>query len=224
MSRKVFTAGEVLAAADVNSFLMDQTVMSFAGTAARGSAIPTPVTGMTTYLEDTKDLRTYDGSAYISTAGLTLIRTQEFTSQSTVTFDNVFTSEFRNYKVIINAIGSTATTLVARMRSGGSTISTTTYSYQVFDATNTTFFGARVTGATFLSINSIRTSRPSLSDVTIGNPEVASATVFISNGYYDTALNLLYGENTNATSYDGVQFLPVDGTTTGQISIYGMKK
>jgi hypothetical protein len=64
MSRKVFTAGEVLAAADVNSFLMDQTVMSFAGTAARGSAIPSPVEGMVTYLENTNRLEVYTGSAY----------------------------------------------------------------------------------------------------------------------------------------------------------------
>ena len=62
MSRKVFTAGEVLAAADVNSFLMDQTVMSFAGTAARGSAIPTPVEGMTSFLEDSNILSIYDGA------------------------------------------------------------------------------------------------------------------------------------------------------------------
>jgi hypothetical protein len=64
MSRKVFTAGEVLAAADVNSFLMDQSVMSFAGTAARGSAIPSPVEGMTAYLEDSNILSLYDGSAW----------------------------------------------------------------------------------------------------------------------------------------------------------------
>jgi hypothetical protein len=63
MSRKVFTAGEVLAAADVNSFLMDQSVMSFAGTAARGSAIPTPVEGMAAYLEDSNIISLYDGSA-----------------------------------------------------------------------------------------------------------------------------------------------------------------
>jgi hypothetical protein len=64
MSRKVFTAGEVLAAADVNSFLMDQTVMSFAGTAARGSAIPSPANGMVTYLEDSDSLQIYDGSTF----------------------------------------------------------------------------------------------------------------------------------------------------------------
>jgi hypothetical protein len=66
MSRKVFTAGQVLAASDVNNFLMDQTVMSFAGTAARGSAIGTAVEGMTTYLEDTNYLSVYDGASWAS--------------------------------------------------------------------------------------------------------------------------------------------------------------
>jgi hypothetical protein len=64
MSRKVFTAGEVLAAADVNSFLMDQTVMSFAGTASRGSAIGSAVVGMVSYLEDIDSLSVNNGTAW----------------------------------------------------------------------------------------------------------------------------------------------------------------
>ena len=63
MPRKVFTAGEVLAAADVNSFLMNQAVMTFAGTAARASAIPSPSQGMVTYLTDTSALQVY-GTAW----------------------------------------------------------------------------------------------------------------------------------------------------------------
>lgn len=62
MPRKVFTAGEVLAASDVNNFLMDQTVMVFAGTAARGSAIPSPSEGMYAHLSDTDELTYYDGT------------------------------------------------------------------------------------------------------------------------------------------------------------------
>jgi hypothetical protein len=65
MPRKVFTAGEVLAAADVNSFLMDQTVMTFAGTAARGSAIGTAVEGMVTYLNDSDALQIHNGTAFV---------------------------------------------------------------------------------------------------------------------------------------------------------------
>lgn len=57
--RKVFSAGEVLQAADVNDFLMDQSVMVFAGTAARGSAIPSPTEGMVTYLSDSDVVQVY---------------------------------------------------------------------------------------------------------------------------------------------------------------------
>jgi hypothetical protein len=70
MPRKVFTAGEVLAAADVNEFLMDQTIQSFAGTAARGSAIPSPVEGMAAYLNDSNLVSIYDGSAWKNSVGV----------------------------------------------------------------------------------------------------------------------------------------------------------
>ena len=62
---KVFTAGEVLTAANVNGYLMEQSVMVFAGTAARGSALGTAVSeGMVAYLSDTNTLQYYDGSAW----------------------------------------------------------------------------------------------------------------------------------------------------------------
>ena len=63
--RKVFAAGEVLRAADVDNYLMDQSVMRFAGTAARGSAIGTAVSeGMVSYLDDLNQIQVYDGSAW----------------------------------------------------------------------------------------------------------------------------------------------------------------
>lgn len=62
MTRQVFTAGSVLTAAQLN-VVSDQTVMSFAGTASRGSAIAVPVEGMVTYLEDTNRLEYYESTA-----------------------------------------------------------------------------------------------------------------------------------------------------------------
>jgi len=90
MSRKVFEAFTRLDASDVNTYLMDQSVMSFAGTAARGSAIATPVEGMTTYLEDSNVLSVYDGSNYkvIGVGGgilqiVSTTKTDTFTTTST---------------------------------------------------------------------------------------------------------------------------------------------
>ena len=60
---KVFTAGEVLTAANVNGYLMEQSVMVFAGSAARSSAIGTPSAGMVSYLTDTSTLQVY-GTAW----------------------------------------------------------------------------------------------------------------------------------------------------------------
>lgn len=65
LGKKTFTAGEVLRAADVNSYLMDQSVMRFAGTAARGSAIGSAVSeGMVSWLNDLNQIQAYDGSAW----------------------------------------------------------------------------------------------------------------------------------------------------------------
>jgi hypothetical protein len=66
MPRKVFDAGEVLSASDVNEFLMDQMVQTFAGTAARGSAIGSATAGMITYLSDSDTFEYWNGSSYVS--------------------------------------------------------------------------------------------------------------------------------------------------------------
>jgi hypothetical protein len=61
---RTFTAGDVLTAAQVNTFLMQQSLMVFASSGARGSAIASPSEGMFTYLTDTNGLEYYDGAAW----------------------------------------------------------------------------------------------------------------------------------------------------------------
>ena len=60
---KEFVAGEVLDEDEINDFLM-QGVLVFAGTAARGSAITSPVEGQFAFLKDTDALTFYDGSQW----------------------------------------------------------------------------------------------------------------------------------------------------------------
>jgi hypothetical protein len=66
LGRKVFIAGDVLEAAEVNGYLMDQTIMVFSDAAARTTAIPTPTQGMFAYLLDSSTLFTYDGSSWLT--------------------------------------------------------------------------------------------------------------------------------------------------------------
>ena len=62
--RKTFSPGDVLTSSDVQNYLMDQSVMVFAGTAARASAIPSPSAGMVAYSTATA-LQVYNGSAWV---------------------------------------------------------------------------------------------------------------------------------------------------------------
>jgi hypothetical protein len=65
LGRKVFAAGEVLTAANVNGYLQDQVVMVFDDSASRTSALGTAVSeGMVAYTKDDDTLQYYNGSAW----------------------------------------------------------------------------------------------------------------------------------------------------------------
>ena len=67
--RKVFQFNEILTAVDVNQYLMDQSVMRFADSAARSSAIGTPTEGMVSWLDDVDQVEVYDGSGWVNFTG-----------------------------------------------------------------------------------------------------------------------------------------------------------
>ena len=108
LGRKVWAAGDVLAAADVNGYLMDQAVMVFDDAAARTSAIATATEGMITYLKDSNGLFYYDGSAW-TVVGLDPIT---FTS-STATAYTVTSSDAGSYLQFTNAGTVTISTATA---------------------------------------------------------------------------------------------------------------
>ena len=62
---RTFVDGEVLTAAQVNTYLMQQAVMVFADASARSTAIAAPSEGMVTYLTGTDVLEYYDGSSWV---------------------------------------------------------------------------------------------------------------------------------------------------------------
>lgn len=63
----LFTTGSVLTAAQVNTFLQEQTVMRFANAAARTTALSGVLAeGMMSYLDDTNSVEVYNGSAWVS--------------------------------------------------------------------------------------------------------------------------------------------------------------
>jgi hypothetical protein len=65
MPFKTFAAGEILTSANVNDYLMEQSISTFANVAARTSDIPSPSEGQLAYTADTDIFSYWDGSAWI---------------------------------------------------------------------------------------------------------------------------------------------------------------
>jgi hypothetical protein len=67
---KLFATGDVLTAAQVNTYLNEQTVMVFADSAARTSALSGVLAeGMMSYLQDTNAVEVYNGTAWVGVSG-----------------------------------------------------------------------------------------------------------------------------------------------------------
>jgi hypothetical protein len=244
MPRKVFTAGEVLAASDVNDFLMDQTVMVFAGTAARGSAIPTATEGMYAHLNDTDTLTYFDGSDWVSsfsdpglvpiipgavtvssgTGSVSADGTINFTGVSSFTLDNIFTTSFRNYRAVMSFSSSASTSLRLQWREGGVTGtgnhfwgSVTLSAGVLGSATATTDASALFfSGSSSTTINSLSSDIYSPTDASV-------RTGFFVTQRRNRDVGTIGGENQVDSSIDGLIISITTGTMSGQLKIYGYR-
>lgn len=230
--KKTFTAGETLTASDVNTYLMEQSVMYFAGTAARSSAIPTPSTGMTSYIGVTgtatiPQLETYTGSAWQTPYGMTLVATASATAASSLSVDNVFTSAYTNYRIVANTevtSGVPSRLLFRFLRASDGAASTAT-NYFGFGATNISTNGSVFQGGT------------GNSNMTIGIAERYRNTMTIDLldpfNSVDTGIQAMWvGSNTymgfgggyqGAESERGFRVLFDSGTFTGTVRVYGYR-
>jgi hypothetical protein len=118
LGRKTFTPLEVLTAANVNGFLMDQSVMVFASATARSSVIGTALsTGMVSFRADGTAWEGYNGSAWVS-----LVNTATFlTASGTATLTNK-SIDASQITTVVNTVAATATTYVASTADRNETI------------------------------------------------------------------------------------------------------
>ena len=137
---------------------MDQTIMRFATTTARDAAFggagePTLAEGMTAYIDADNSIYTYDGSNWVKMVSASqpvgLVHLGTFSGSGTssiITADNVFTSEFQNYRIVItmNPAGVNFNALYGSfIDTAGSVVTTSYYSalYSQDYASGTAGFG-----------------------------------------------------------------------------------
>jgi len=70
VGRKEWAADDVLSAADLEGYLMDQAVTIWANASARNSGILAPIAGQICYLQDSSSFQAYNGSAWVAQVSL----------------------------------------------------------------------------------------------------------------------------------------------------------
>ena len=240
---KTFDPGDVLTASDVNNYLMEQSVMSFADSAARTSAIGTAnfEEGMLSYLQDEDKYQTYNGTAWVDLAkaagdptGLIHIKTQTFSAVSAIKFENVFSSAYKNYRFVADFLSNDATnrSFFARYLVGSTPESGAVYGVtrirRDFGSTTVTGQNADFNDTAIVWAPAIaNTGRASISgDIKL--PSVSTRTLIDYSGFIPDSGNFYFyvgSSNIGATTvFDGIEFfIGTPATFSGQISIYGYK-
>jgi hypothetical protein len=219
--RNDFTAGEVLAAADLNdTFLAKANLASptFTGTPAG----PTAAAGT-----NTTQLAT---TAFVQGAGgLVLITAETFSAVSSVSINGCFTATYNNYKILVETTASANSNLLMRLRASGSDNTGTDYRWSgTFtgsgDATYSGETGAAFTG---FAIGFNDTVGPSTTALDLFSPFLSVRTTYHANNIRISSTtsneNRRLGGIVVTTSYDGATFLPTSGTFSGTVRIYGYK-
>jgi hypothetical protein len=214
--RDDFTAGEVLAAADLNDTFGAKANLAsptFTGT----PAAPTAAAGTnTTQLATTAFAR--------SAGGLVHIATESFTAVSSVSLNGVFTSAYDNYAIMIKTTGTQNDALQYRMRAGSDNTASS-YNYIRFGIVSSTLSGAPTTSDDKGGLGQVSNAQISVVWSQFFSPFLSEPTVYVAKGnqfadstfrYYDYS-----GSHNVASSFDGITLYPASGTITGTIRVYG---
>jgi hypothetical protein len=194
---------------------------------ARSRDISKVLSSNTTLATDAEVAATYQTKA---TTGMVLLNTTSFSTQSTVSIDNVFSATYDTYLIRGSYVGSVDTGVEIRLRVGGADNAAANYERQIFDASNSSTSFARLTGQTsWPNYSGVTTTYNAVNIFEIHRPFNTSPTLAISlmntaGGANDVRAQNSYFKHTASTSFTGFSLLPNSGTITGSISVLGYNK
>lgn len=228
MPFKVFTNGVPLPASDLNDYLMEQSIATFADSAARATALVSPVEGQFSYLADTDALEYYNGSTWTaagSGGGETLLSTTSLSGAS-VTISSI-PQTYNSLKLVVQSFRPATDATSLNMRYNG--VTSTSYGQETSStATNTGFgvtFNTLVTEADNGASNGIVVAEIlNYSDSTNWKLAIVHSLANNQNspGNYNWRRAGLLSEITNAI--DSITLFPGSGNfTSGTALLYGVK-
>jgi hypothetical protein len=233
----LFTAGEVLTAADMN-ISAGTGVPVFATTVTRdagfgGAGEKVLAEGQLCYLSSTNVVQYYDGAAWAtvgpSTASaLTFITSATAAAAASLSVNTCFSSTYANYLILINMLGSTASSTTLNMRLRVATTDDTNANYLSISTSNTNTTGPTRTyssGQTSAQLGTVSLSMGYI-QATAFNPQAALQTEILTNwtNIASSAPNSQGNGSANflaTTQFDGITLIPATGTITGTVRVYG---
>lgn len=159
--------------------------------------------------------------------GLTLINETDFPTTSTLDITNVFSSNYKNYKVMFVPFSSVTTTVSIQLLNG-STPATTLYYFGYTGLSSDSGaqnYGGSNTSSLWIMDSITGTQSHMGVDITVMDPFNAIETKFlVQTSSQNGAAYFLRsggGIQSTKTSYNGIRFIPGAGTINGNVKIYG---
>lgn len=157
-------------------------------------------------------------------SGFVHINTTSFSSQSTVNVNNVFSSAYRDYKVVINAALSGTVSGSFQLRAGGSTTATNynSASQKIIASGTASSFGSGVTTQWYFGDGTSKIF--TVYDITQPNVATTTYSTWLSHGNANSATSIYGGGlQTDATQFDGFTIAVGAQNMTGTVTIYGYR-
>jgi hypothetical protein len=169
-------------------------------------------------------------AAQMNAVGMWLISDTTITTQSSVSFDGVFTADYRNYLLILRYQTTNDVSLEYQNRASASN-ATSNYNRQQLVVDSTSVAGARVTAQSSYGVGQSSVGVISFIETYISGPQLSEATLFATtaarnygSAYTNAGMNFFQGNHSTATAYDGFRLFVSAGTFTGTATIYGLNK
>lgn len=164
------------------------------------------------------------GSGTGSTSGNGIVT---FSGASSISLNNVFSSSYTNYRLIVFLTPSAFGTVKLRLRASGTDATGSNYFFQQLRAYGTTIATSNLTetgwqfGASF-NDDAIADYKAITCEIFRPNEAVNTKYLFTHfQGSDRPELNNVGGVHTVASAYDGFTIYPSTGTITGTVNVYG---
>ena len=216
-------------------------VNPFADSAARATAIPSPVEGQMASLNDDDKVYRYSGSAWVAVGlppGLNPVtpssiantggsasttgNTTTFTTVTALSLNGIFSATYLNYLALIVVTPSASGHyLRSRLRVSGVDATGANYDMQQVEFYSTTTLPQIQIDQTSWRTCYLGTNGDTCINIEFYRPNTSVNTLFKTNSAQPTEILLGGGDHDLATAYDGLTIYPDTGTITGTITVYG---